>query len=113
MRILEWIIDAVLWVAVASDLRSADPVIAARRRASFGMFCSLAAAALLCLFALFIAPETTPASNGVATITAPFLQYVTLGFVVLACIASLAGLAFFVRYVLVAKWPERFVDLSE
>lgn len=110
MRIFEWIVDAVLWVAVASDRRSADLVIAARKHASLGMFCSLSAAALLCLFALSIAPETTPASNGVATIT---VQYLTVGFVVLACIASLAGIAFFVRYVLVAKWPERFVDLPE
>jgi hypothetical protein len=112
MRMIEWIVDAILWVAVASDTRSADPAIAARKRASFGMFCSLVATALLCLLSLGFA-QTLRTNMGGLVIAAPVMELTAVGFAALACVASLVGIGYVVRYVLVVTWPERFLDLCE
>ncbi|MBH9724824.1 hypothetical protein JAO10_31315 [Burkholderia contaminans] len=42
-RFVEWIVGTVVSAVVASDVRSADPVVAARKRAARGMFVSLVA----------------------------------------------------------------------
>ncbi|WP_186057871.1 hypothetical protein [Burkholderia gladioli] len=113
MRIIEWIVDALLWVAVASDGRSADSVIAAQKRAARNMFLSLAAAAVFLAGAVGIAPDSAAsAANALAPVTAAIQYRVAEGFIAAALVACVGGIGFFVRYVLVVKWPERFVNID-
>lgn len=105
----EWLAGLVLSIFIASDVRSADPVIAAQKRAVRGMFLSLVSSAVFCGLALATAPDDVT-TNGLAAATD---IHVAEGLGLAALVASAVGIYFTARYVLVLKWPERFVDLSE
>jgi hypothetical protein len=111
-RLGKWFVGLILSCIVSSDVRSADPILAAQKRAARGMFLSLVSSAAFCGFALATAPDGST-SDGLASVTAMIQQRVAAGFGIAALVASVVGLYFIVRYVLVVKWPERFVDLSE
>ncbi|MCB4349376.1 hypothetical protein LA345_36815 (plasmid) [Burkholderia vietnamiensis] len=108
----DWLAGVILFCIVASDVRSVDPVIAAQKRAVFGIIVSMISSAVFCGCAVAILPDE-PSSPGVGSLTAVFQRCVAAGFSLAALAASVAGIYFLVRYVLVLKWPERFVDLSE
>ncbi|MBR8029211.1 hypothetical protein KDX27_35065 [Burkholderia cenocepacia] len=113
-RFVEWVAGTVASAVVACDVRSADPVITARKSAARGMFVSLVAAAVLLAGSLIYAPDSE-ASNAstLAPVTATLQYYVAEGFAAAAMVSCAAGIYFLVRYVLVVKWPERFVDTTE
>lgn len=108
----ELFVGVILSCICASDVRSADPVLAAQKRAACGMFVSLASSAVCCGFALAMSPDYA-SSTGLAAVTVIFQERVVAGFGLAALAASAVGIYFTVRYVLAVKWPERFVDLSE
>ena len=110
---MQKVFDALFWLIELHDVRSANPIIAAQKRASLGMFYSLVAAALLCALSVGVAPHTVSTNSDLSAITALLQEYAAVGCALLACLVSLVGIGFIVRYVLMVKWPERFVDLSE
>ncbi|MGH8782862.1 hypothetical protein [Paraburkholderia sp.] len=108
----EWFADVVLSCIVATDARSADPVIAAQRHATRGMTLSLVASAILCGFALYFTPDTDVAT-GLSGLAAAVQGRIVFWFSCAALVASACGLYFIVWYVLVLRWPERFVNVSK
>ncbi|AOJ09991.1 hypothetical protein WS71_22315 [Burkholderia mayonis] len=76
------------------------------------MFLSLVSSAVFCGFALVISPDDA-SSIGLASVTTVIQERVAVGFDLAALAASAVGIYFMVRYVLVLRWPDRFVDLSE
>lgn len=113
-RFVEWVVDTVVSTVVASDVRSADPVVAARKSPARGMFVSLVAAAVLLAGSLIYAPDSEASNaSALAPVTATLQYYEAAGFAAAAMVACVAGMYFLVRYVLVVKWLERFVDTTE
>jgi len=108
----DWLVGAMLSCVVASDPRSADPVIAAQKKAARGTAGSLFAAAMLCGLSLYFEPDTD-AAGGVLGLIGPAQGEIVLCLACAALVASVCGLYFIVRYVLVSRWPEHFVDFSE
>lgn len=113
-RFVEWIVGTVVSAVVASDVRSADPVVAARKRAARGMFVSLVAAAVLLAGWLINVPDSEASNASALTpMTATLQYYMAAGFADAAMVACAASMYFLVRYDLVVKWPDRFVDTTE
>lgn len=108
----DWLVGAVLSCIASSDPRSADPVIAAQKRALRGMAGSIFAAAMFCGLAVYFAPDTDVV-GGIVGILGPAQRLIVIGLSCAALVASAFGLYFIVRYVLVSRWPERFVDFSQ
>ncbi|KND60645.1 hypothetical protein BVER_05404 [Candidatus Burkholderia verschuerenii] len=105
----DWRAGLILSCIVASAVRSADPAHAAHKRAALGMFVSLLSSAVFCGFAVALLPDdASPA--GLESVAIVFQERAAAGF---GLAASAVGICFIVCYVLVLKWPERFVDLSE
>lgn len=110
-QVAEWVVGAIGWAVALGDIGSANPVIAAQKRAEFGMFLSLLCAAVLLGLAYLIAPDANTSNDFLPV--AAFRGYAMAGFAVAALLATAVGICFIVRYALVVKWPERFVDISE
>jgi hypothetical protein len=102
----EWFIGLSLSFIVASEVGSADPVIAAQKRAARGMLLSLVSSAVFCGVALAIAPDGVTA-NGLAAAAAIIQQRVAAGFGLAALASSAVGMYFILRYVLVLKYAGR------
>jgi hypothetical protein len=94
-----------------SGVPSANPVLAAQKRAALGMFLSLASSAVFCGLAVATAPNAAT-SSGPVSVTATQLR-MAAGFGLAAFAAAVVGMYFVVRYALVLMWPDRFVNLSE
>lgn len=109
---MDKIVGLLLWLIDLHDTSSANPVIGAQRGAARGMFYSLVSAAVLSALSVGVAPAEE-ARGGLATVAATFDEHVAVGLALAALAASAVGVYFFVRYVLVLKWPERFVNISE
>jgi len=110
---VEKLFDLLIWLSDFHDVRSFDPVISAQKRAARGMLYSLLFAAVLCGCALAVSPDAGETDGSIFGLTATVEQRIAFAFSLAALVTSIIGACFIVRYVLVVKWPERFVDFSE
>lgn len=100
-----------VWIRELHSTNSADRVIAAQQRAGRRMFYALVTASILCAISLAMAPDvpTTDLASPAAAIAWKLAVVLAIG----ALAATVVGMAYIVRYVLLLRWPERFVPSSD
>jgi hypothetical protein len=108
---MEKLLNLLFYFADIMKVRSSDPVTAALNRAERGAILGSIGAFLFMTLILCFAPEQ------VLTPTAPALEFARLfqywfcwGLAGMGLLSTLFGLYQVARYILVLKWPERFVD---
>lgn len=111
---MEKLLDLLLSLPNLLDARSPDPVLAALKRAERGAVLALFGAVLAIGLMIAVAPDHGVMPSGSPLALAWMVQHwMSLGCAVPALAASCIGLYQICRYIVVARWPERFVDFNQ
>lgn len=93
---------------------SPDPVLAALKRAERGAILGIIGALILMVLIQLFIPEQAELSAGTTLALARLVQYWFCWFLAsMVLLSALFGLHQVIRYVLVLKWPERFVNFDQ
>lgn len=110
---MEKILSVLFYLVDLIKAESPDPVLAALKRAERGAILGSIGALILIALIQLVAPEQVELSAGsplgLAHLVRYWISWILAGMVLLS---ALFGLSQVVRYLLVLKWPERFVDFD-
>lgn len=112
-RVLDRLVTVLVRGAEVCDVRSSEPIVAAWKRARRGTCVFTVFGFLLMRAALYIVPESPAAeASALAVLTVTWLYRAAAAVMVAAGVAWVISLYFFVRYVCITIWPEKFADPS-
>lgn len=96
------------------DARSSNPVLAALIRAERGAVLATIGSLIAIVAMFMVAPSQDALPIGSSmTLVRDIQHWCSLGFACVALVATLFGLYQIGRYILIIKWPERFVDFND
>lgn len=111
---MKMLINLLLSLIDAFEIRTTDLVLATMKRIQRGIIVSFLVMILALLWTIATTPENIkPPATSPQVLAYTIHQYLHLGGTIVLIGASVSALFLIVRYFLVAKWPERFVDFSQ
>ncbi|MGY6258803.1 hypothetical protein ACXIVK_35735 [Paraburkholderia caledonica] len=108
---METIRGLLVWIRDLHNKGETDLVVAAQRRAGRRMFYALVTASIMCAISLIVAPDLPPTDTAPSAVELAWKLAVALAIGALA--ATVVGMGYIARYLVLLRWPERFVRMSD
>lgn len=108
---METIRGLLVWITDLHDTDAMNRVVAAQRRAGRRMFYALVTASVLCAISLVMAPDVS--TTDLAAPPAAIAWKLAVALAVGALMTTVVGMVYIARYVILLRWPDRFVRDSD